>query len=315
MSNKADDVLKYRKWRWEQPQVGMCRPGCTNELHQALVNAKVNLTSGIFIVGPELEDISSTHVRDVLIRGDRQQLLRMLHPDVANWCWDHGPYRPTSREPTSREPWGNPRDADVRGVPPSKKPRMDNTHDADVGDVPSLRAPRIRVVRRTDGNGVVETLLRSVATPERCDAVWIEGRPSVRDGCFVEELLQDSGFSWVRTFEHFSKLPPVEGFVNSSYLHDDCPATIMRSDGTRTTLLRKIATHQRCDSVWVYSRKVVRNGEIVQMMSCQGDFTWVQTSDGIEGFLKTEYLKAQPYWHKRRQNKPPWCGGQHDMHF
>merc|ERR1712008_89306 len=118
----------------------------------------------------------------------------------------------------------------------------------------------------------------------------IEGRPSVRDGCLVEELRQDSGFSWVRTLEYFSELPLVEGFLNSNYLHDDCPAAVLRTDGTRTTLLRKIATHQRCEAVWVDSRKVVRNDEVVQMLFRQADFTWVQTSDGVEGFLKTEYL-------------------------
>jgi len=268
MLNGADDVVKYRKWRWEQPQLVMCRPGSTKELLQALHRYNVDTTSGNFIVGPELEDISSTHVRDALVRGDRRQLLRMLHPDVARWCWDHGPYRPVSGKA-----WDRPEDAGV-------------------GDTLPPEVPRIRVVRRTDGSGVTETLLRSVATSERSNAVWIHGRPSVRNGCFVEELRQDNGFSWVRTLEHFSKSPVVEGFVNSSYLHDDCPATVLSDDATSSTMLRKIATPVRSEAVWVDSRKAVRNGETVQMLFCQADFTWVQTSDGTEGFLKTGYLKG-----------------------
>lgn len=167
--NGADDVIKYRKWHLKHPQIVICRPGSTQKLRQALHDAKVDTTSGIFVVGPELEDISSSHVRDALLHGERHKLLSMLHPDVASWCWDHGPYRP-------------------------------------------------------------------------------------------------------------------RGMLKN--------ATVLRSGGTKKTLLRKIATHRRIEAAWVESRKVVRNGETVKMLFQEADFTWVQTSDGIGGFLKTKYLKC-----------------------
>merc|ERR1740139_283123 len=72
----------------------MCRPGSTEHLQSELAKARINTSDGTFIVGPELEDGSSTEVRTPLVQGDQASLMQMLHPDVARWCWKEGPYRP-----------------------------------------------------------------------------------------------------------------------------------------------------------------------------------------------------------------------------
>jgi uncharacterized protein (TIGR02452 family) len=93
--NGADDVIRRKKWKWSKlRQIVMCRPGITEQLMQLLKKEGISGTSDNFIVGPELPDISSTEVRDVLVKGNQARLLEMLHPDVARWCWEKGPYRP-----------------------------------------------------------------------------------------------------------------------------------------------------------------------------------------------------------------------------
>ena len=43
---------------------------------------------GHCILGPELADISSTAARDAAVRGDRQELLTLVHPAVAERLLD-----------------------------------------------------------------------------------------------------------------------------------------------------------------------------------------------------------------------------------
>lgn len=93
--NGADDVIRRKKWTWKNVrQIVMCRPGVTEELMTLLQNAGIDAASNNFIVGPELPDISSTEVRNVLVKGDKHRLLELVHPSVGQWCWERGPYRP-----------------------------------------------------------------------------------------------------------------------------------------------------------------------------------------------------------------------------
>jgi len=93
--NGADDVLRRQKWKWKGVrQIVMCRPGATADLLSQLRKAGIDENDGTFIVGPELADISSTEVRNALANGDKNLLLQLVHPAVAHWCWDKGPYRP-----------------------------------------------------------------------------------------------------------------------------------------------------------------------------------------------------------------------------
>eukprot|EP00927_Polykrikos_kofoidii_P087008 TRINITY_DN9923_c0_g1_i1.p1 TRINITY_DN9923_c0_g1~~TRINITY_DN9923_c0_g1_i1.p1 ORF type:complete len:294 (+),score=15.73 TRINITY_DN9923_c0_g1_i1:121-1002(+) len=94
--NGADDVIKYEKWEYvtkAQRGIVMCRPGYTEELMEWLHRAKVDLSSGLFIVGPELPDISSTDVRKHLYSKNTDALAELLHREVMEWCLSRGPYR------------------------------------------------------------------------------------------------------------------------------------------------------------------------------------------------------------------------------
>eukprot|EP00405_Crypthecodinium_cohnii_P012008 CAMPEP_0206425444 /NCGR_PEP_ID=MMETSP0324_2-20121206/3795_1 /ASSEMBLY_ACC=CAM_ASM_000836 /TAXON_ID=2866 /ORGANISM="Crypthecodinium cohnii, Strain Seligo" /LENGTH=510 /DNA_ID=CAMNT_0053890227 /DNA_START=72 /DNA_END=1604 /DNA_ORIENTATION=- len=82
--NGADDVVKYRKWKdachsYRLFTVG--RPGSTSQ-----IGRPAGGENPYFIVGPELPDISSTMVRQLLGKGDKENLVGLLHPDVATWC-------------------------------------------------------------------------------------------------------------------------------------------------------------------------------------------------------------------------------------
>eukprot|EP00747_Dinoflagellata_sp_TGD_P182099 gnl/TRDRNA2_/TRDRNA2_36190_c0_seq1.p1 gnl/TRDRNA2_/TRDRNA2_36190_c0~~gnl/TRDRNA2_/TRDRNA2_36190_c0_seq1.p1 ORF type:complete len:290 (-),score=54.83 gnl/TRDRNA2_/TRDRNA2_36190_c0_seq1:151-1020(-) len=86
--NGADDVLKYRKWQWTGPQnrmITMGRPGYTEAVKEGMRSSGLKLDDGNCILGPELPDVSSTAVRDASVRGDGAELLKMLHPAVADW--------------------------------------------------------------------------------------------------------------------------------------------------------------------------------------------------------------------------------------
>jgi len=88
--NGADDVLRYRKWRWARENnrfITMGRKGDTEKVVQAA--AKRGLNPAYFVMGTELPDISSTAVRDALSERDCSALAEMLHPNVMKWCLEH----------------------------------------------------------------------------------------------------------------------------------------------------------------------------------------------------------------------------------
>eukprot|EP00928_Gymnodinium_smaydae_P072355 TRINITY_DN55723_c0_g1_i1.p1 TRINITY_DN55723_c0_g1~~TRINITY_DN55723_c0_g1_i1.p1 ORF type:complete len:383 (+),score=41.78 TRINITY_DN55723_c0_g1_i1:54-1202(+) len=255
--NGADDVIAYRKWRLPHRQIVMCRPGTTAELMARLHADNVNTTDGQFIVGPELPDISSTEVRSALFQGDRVRLLQLLHADVANWCWDHGPYRPPSHS--------------------SGKIALGTRDEA--------TAISVLQVRRPAESGCHKTTLRQNATRDRSDDAWAEGRPTVKNGDVVEELKREGAFSWIRV-----PCSRKEGFVQRVYLHGDGSACVQRTDDIAKTLLRKHPTSSRSDDAYVEPHVSVSNGEQIRLVCCESDFTWVRTASGGEGFIRSEYL-------------------------
>lgn len=96
--NGADDVVKYRKWAWAGPNrrfLTMGRPGSTAQVLEGMRAAGIDPDDGHFVLGPELQDISSTAARRALAAGDELAVARMLHPDVADWCRRHAPWRCT----------------------------------------------------------------------------------------------------------------------------------------------------------------------------------------------------------------------------
>ena len=92
--NGADDVLKYQKWTWaveDERYITMGRPGFTEELKSLAPETK------LFLIGPELPEISSSQVRAALREEDNDALDRFLHPAVKSWCLRHSPYGPPRR--------------------------------------------------------------------------------------------------------------------------------------------------------------------------------------------------------------------------
>lgn len=86
--NGADDAAKQGKW--DQLQRGyrkiiMGRPGYTQEVLFAMRRRKIDPDDGHCFLGPTLPDISSTAAREASARGDREALLSVLHPAVADW--------------------------------------------------------------------------------------------------------------------------------------------------------------------------------------------------------------------------------------
>ena len=97
MLNGADDVVRYEKWEWAspgQPFITMGRKGESAPILKAIIRER--LTSEAFILGPDLPDISSTAARMALRRADVATLEACLHPGVAAWLSQHGPYQPAS---------------------------------------------------------------------------------------------------------------------------------------------------------------------------------------------------------------------------
>jgi len=70
-------------------------------------------------------------------------------------------------------------------------------------------------------------------------------------------------------------------------------AWVQRTDNLSTTALRKVATRKRDDHVWVADRTCVRNGEWVDVLRHEGEFTWVRASNGTEGYILTKFLKIE----------------------
>ncbi|CAE7177382.1 unnamed protein product [Symbiodinium pilosum] len=77
--NGADDVVKYRKWKGAGPEhryITIGRPGFTDKVVQGASSDGVALDQGFFILvpetsTPEVADVSSTLVRELLRAGDR----------------------------------------------------------------------------------------------------------------------------------------------------------------------------------------------------------------------------------------------------
>ena len=77
-----------------QPFITMGRKGESAPILKAIIRER--LTSEAFILGPDLPDISSTAARMALRRADVATLEACLHPGVAAWLSQHGPYQPAS---------------------------------------------------------------------------------------------------------------------------------------------------------------------------------------------------------------------------
>merc|ERR1719253_2032298 len=69
-------------------------------------------------------------------------------------------------------------------------------------------------------------------------------------------------------------------------------ATVKRNDGVNSTMLRKIKTVERAEHVFVDSRRCVQDGEQVTVLRREGDFAYVRTDDGVEGYLRGAYCAA-----------------------
>ena len=70
-------------------------------------------------------------------------------------------------------------------------------------------------------------------------------------------------------------------------------AVVRRGDRTRSTLLRKVPTHSRSGDVYLRSRTASRDADIVSILRVHegGEFAWVRTAAGVEGYLKAAYLQ------------------------
>merc|ERR1712232_1406348 len=86
--NGADDVVKYRKWvHCNVHNRGLCmlRPGFSEALLDGMRRDGADPDDGVLILGPEMPDLSSTQARMGSARGDREEVLKVLHPSVADW--------------------------------------------------------------------------------------------------------------------------------------------------------------------------------------------------------------------------------------
>ena len=90
--NGADDVVAKRKLEWHdfhrRPMIVIRRPGYSEAVARGMEENGLDPNDGHCILGPELADISSTAARDAAVRGDRQELLTLVHPAVAERLLD-----------------------------------------------------------------------------------------------------------------------------------------------------------------------------------------------------------------------------------
>ena len=149
-------------------------------------------------------------------------------------------------------------------------------------------------VQRPSGS-VSTTLLRKIATTKRSGDVWTTPSAHVANGEVVKVLRAaksssgGSKFAWIRTSAG------AEGFLNAKYVKQ--LATVHRPSGSvSTTLLRKTATTSRASSVWTTPSVQVANGDVVTVLhaakstSGSGNFAWIRTAAGSEGFIRMKYL-------------------------
>lgn len=93
--NGADDVARFHKWKWagkSNRMITIGRPGFTDDVRGGIqrVVDRGTCAPKHCLLGPELPDISSTAARAASAAGDREALLEILHPSVADWllCGD-----------------------------------------------------------------------------------------------------------------------------------------------------------------------------------------------------------------------------------
>jgi len=98
--NGADDVVKYAKWHsasddpYADRHITIGRAGFTEDVRRGLEehiqfaeqsgNVDAEVVRRNFLLGPELADYSSTAAREYALSGDRERLLTVVHPEVAD---------------------------------------------------------------------------------------------------------------------------------------------------------------------------------------------------------------------------------------
>eukprot|EP00039_Didymoeca_costata_P026804 m.16693 g.16693 ORF g.16693 m.16693 type:complete len:210 (-) comp5769_c0_seq1:422-1051(-) len=87
--NGADDVLKYQKWTYNTAMIVIGRPGFTEKVREGVKRDKEYVSKN-FIIGPELEDVSSTLVREWIQHSQWDRAAQVLHPAVLKWHQDTG---------------------------------------------------------------------------------------------------------------------------------------------------------------------------------------------------------------------------------
>ncbi|CAB9522789.1 expressed unknown protein [Seminavis robusta] len=117
--NGADDVLKYQKWNYmtdeENRFITMGRPGMTGRLLEELQKAKEWVNLSQFLVGPELQEVSSTQARSALEtiqstsadttskKEASEELDALLDRAVKQWCITEGPWAPQDKDESKQK--------------------------------------------------------------------------------------------------------------------------------------------------------------------------------------------------------------------
>lgn len=122
-------------------------------------------------------------------------------------------------------------------------------------------------------------------------ALLAQGDPSSR----LSTLLHPSVIGWLQARGPWR--PPAAPAASEALagVAGTAHAVVQRPESSRTTttMLRKVATNERSESVFVDSRTVVANGERVAVVQPDGGegFTLVEAADGVRGFVQTRYLR------------------------
>jgi len=111
----ADDAIKYQKWKGVTPMrrvICLGRPADpgldngTEGVRKRMAADGVDADAGLFVLGPELPDISSSAVRKAFVENDLVKLRECLHPSVMEWNLNAGPYAPKSENTPASRPLG-----------------------------------------------------------------------------------------------------------------------------------------------------------------------------------------------------------------